>query len=314
MHQVFSNYVGQPHIKNLLTILLANARLNQSNLRHILIHGPSGYGKTTLAQLIGRALRTKTQLLNGNLLQTPAQIISLFTNLKPAQIIFIDEVHAISQRVAELLYPVMSEGRISVMLGKGYHARVVNLQLPAFTLIAATTLLHRVPQPLRNRFEHTFSMAPYSLAEIKTLVQCVLTQLQLVVSAPIVDILADRSRLNPRTAVHLTHTFRSFLNVKGQQVACCPVRLHHFLVTFGVYPAGVSQLEVDYMRLIHRQQGQFLSLATIAQMISYSERAIVQHIEPFLVQMGFIIKTTRGRQLSAAGTKLLTRLTNHPGS
>ena len=299
----FQKYIGQNHIQVLLKLLIEQAKAHSTTLKHILLHGPSGYGKTTLAQLIAQELQVKLTTINGNLLQKPADIISVLTNLKPRQIVFIDEIHGVNHKVFEMLYPVLVKQTINILLGKGYHAKMVHLKTVPFTLIGATTLLYQLPKPFITRFSYVLELVHYNVAQIKLIVHNTLITLNIPHPSHIVTIITNRSRLNPRLAKNLVQTYQLFLGKSEQQSRLLSFPL--FLDQIGIYQYGINPLELKYLQIIAQSPQKRLGLATITQILHYPEKVVTSHIEPYLLETGLISKMPYGRKLTVLGEKYL---------
>ncbi|WP_425379462.1 AAA family ATPase [Spiroplasma endosymbiont of Stenodema calcarata] len=282
----FENYIGQENIKINLKIMLAASQKRQQPLKHMLFVGGSGLGKTSLAHLIKTFLDQKLLLLYGPNLQKPSDLISCLMQVKAFNLVFIDEVHAISREVAEILYPVLDDNCLNLLLGKNYNTKNVSLPLPSFTLLAATTLLYQVPQPLLNRFTTIFHFEEYSSEEMQQILNNLFLKAGIKLQSKELKFLASYSRNNPRSALQLFYRIYDYLLVTPQPVELNLLR--EILINLKVYQDGLGWSEVNYLKQIYLLfQTQPVGLNTLCQILDDPLLTIINNLEPFLLKKGF---------------------------
>ncbi|WP_368486062.1 Holliday junction branch migration DNA helicase RuvB [Spiroplasma sp. DGKH1] len=306
--QTFTQYIGQEQIKKNLTLAIAASKLKQEPLDHIIIAGASGLGKTSLAYLIAKVTNSKLHVLHGPNLQKPSDLISCLTQLHDYEIVFIDEIHSIAKEVGEILYPVLEDNQLNLVIGKDYNTRVINLALPKFTLIGATTLVHQLPSPLLNRFLHHFYLSPYQPTEICQIITTTMEKYHLILDSNVVAYLASFTRNNPRQAVNLLkHVYDYSLVVNKTNLTLAEVQ--DILTNLNYAPAGLNRLEINYLLTINELFGtQPVGLVSLSQVINEPLLTITNVIEPYLLQQGFLIKTPRGRVLTSNGLAIIAQL------
>ena len=292
-------YVGQSAIKNNLTILLKAASERKHPPEHLLFYGPPGLGKTTLAHLIAKEMGTNLKSTAGPSIEKVGDLASLLTNLAPNDILFIDEIHRLSKAIEEVLYPAMEAGKLNIIIGKGPGARVIELALPPFTLIAATTRIALLSSPLRSRFSGgTFKLEFYSEEEIGKIIKRSAQILGIDITPDAVGEIAKRSRFTPRIANHLLKRCRDLAQVKKEDLTPANVR------------EAIGMLEIDDLGLnkndrlvletiIDKFSGGPVGLGTLATATHEEEATIEEVYEPYLIQLGLLERTARGRVASA---------------
>lgn len=296
----WDDYVGQEGIKNNLHILISAARERNQPPEHILFYGPPGLGKTTLAHLIAHEQGANLRTTSGPAIERVGDLAALLTNLQPGDILFIDEIHRLSRSIEEVLYPAMESGVLNIIIGKGPSARTLELPLPAFTLIAATTRVADLSAPLRSRFSGgVFRLEFYSEKDIARIVERSAKILGVEIEESGVQEIAKRSRATPRTANYLLKRARDYAQLKrtslsGQSVSDA---LHMLEVdALGLTPLDRKLLEV----LIERFGGGPAGVSALAAALSEEPATISEVHEPFLLQLGLIERTPRGRVATRA--------------
>lgn len=306
--QTFAQYIGQEQIKKNLTLAIAASKLKQEPLDHIIIAGASGLGKTSLAYLIAKMTNSELHILHGPNLQKPSDLISCLTQLHDYEIVFIDEIHSIAKEVGEILYPVLEDNKLNLVIGKDYNTRVINLDLPKFTLIGATTLVHQLPGPLLNRFLHHFYLSPYQPAEICQILATTMEKYHLILAADVIAYLATFTRNNPRQAVNLLKHVYDYSLVVNKTNLTLP-EVQDILTNLNYAPAGLNRLEINYLLTINELFGtQPVGLVSLSQVINEPLLTITNVIEPYLLQQGFLLKTPRGRVLTSSGLAIIAQL------
>jgi Holliday junction DNA helicase RuvB len=292
---VWDEYVGQTSIKENLKILLQAARERQHPPEHLLFYGPPGLGKTTLAHLIAKEINAQLKVTSGPAIEKVGDLASILTNLSPSDILFIDEVHRLNKLIEEVLYPAMESGTLNIVIGKGPGARVIQLDLPPFTLIAATTRIALLSSPLRSRFSGgTFRLDFYTTAEIEKIIKRSAKILEVALDGQAAAAIAERSRFTPRIANQLLKRCRDFAQVHKQPLGVETVG--KTLTMLGIDELGLSSADRRILEiLIEKFAGGPVGLGTIAAAASEEEATIADVHEPYLLQLGFLERTPRGR-------------------
>lgn len=294
-------YVGQETIKENLRILLAAAKGRSQQPEHILLYGPPGLGKTTLSHLITREIGANLRQTSGPAIERVGDLASILTNLSPGDVLFIDEIHRLNRAIEEVLYPAMEAGVLDIVIGKGPAARTVQLELPPFTLIAATTRISMLSAPLRSRFSGgTFRLAYYSNEELATILKRSGKILGIEADDSSLLEIARRSRATPRTANYLLKRARDFAEVNGEPLSQKTVQ--KALALLEVDELGLTQIDRDILSIIAEKfNGGPVGLKTIAAALSEEEATIEEVNEPYLMQIGLIERTPRGRVVTKKG-------------
>jgi len=298
--QTWEEYIGQAKIKENLRILLTAARERGHSAEHILLYGPPGLGKTTLAHLISKTLGTNMKITSGPAIERVGDLAAILTNLSPGDVLFIDEIHRLSKSIEEVLYPAMESGVLDIIIGKGPSARTVQLELPPFTLVAATTRISLLSSPLRSRFSGgTFRLDFYSEDEIGQILTRSANLLGVPTHKEVIESIASRCRATPRTANYLLKRCRDLAQLDG------------VTISKDVVDRTFSLLEVDELGLgkpdravltaiINKFNGGPVGLNTIAAATGEEASTIEDVIEPYLIRLGLLERTPRGRVASAS--------------
>jgi len=294
----WDEYIGQESIKTNLHILLTAAKNRNQTPEHILFYGPPGLGKTTLAHLIARETRAQMRMTSGPAIEKVGDLASILTNLSPGDILFIDEIHRLNKLIEEILYPAMESGVLDIIVGKGPSARTIQLELPPFTLIAATTRISLLSSPLRSRFSGgTFRLEFYTDEEIARIV----SRSASILGVPLMDDaameIASRSRFTPRTANYLLKRCRDFADVRETTLDTRAVG--DALTLLSVDTLGLTSADRAILRaIIEKFHGGPVGLKTVAAAIAEEESAIEEVHEPYLMRLGLLERTPRGRQVT----------------
>ncbi len=291
----FDDYVGQETIKKNLRILLQAAKERSHPPEHLLFYGPPGLGKTTLAHLIAREMGCQVKSTSGPAIEKVGDLASILTNLSPGDVLFIDEIHRLNKMIEEVLYPAMESGVLDIIIGKGPSARTIQLDLPPFTLIAATTRIALLSSPLRSRFSGgTFRLEFYTLEEIKKIVIRSAGILGIPLSDEAAHEIAKRSRATPRTANYLLKRSRDFAQVERGDLSQKFVA--EALALLEIDEIGLTSLDRKILEvIIDKYKGGPVGLTTIAAALSEEVATIEEVNEPYLLQLGLIERTPRGR-------------------
>jgi len=297
----WADYVGQPGIKENLRILLTAAKGRNHQPEHVLLYGPPGLGKTTLAHLMAKEIGANLRTTSGPAIERVGDLASILTNLAPGDVLFIDEIHRLNRTIEEVLYPAMEAGVLDIVIGKGPAARTVQLELPPFTLIAATTRISMLSAPLRSRFSGgTFRLQYYSDAEIAEILRRSAKILKIEIDKDSLMEISRRSRATPRTANYLLKRARDYSEVSEQKLDTKTVK--RALAMLEIDEMGLNQIDRDILNvIIEKFGGGPVGLKTIAAALSEEEATIEEVNEPYLMQTGLIERTPRGRTVTKKG-------------
>lgn len=291
----WEEYIGQERIKENLRILLAAAKERSQAPEHLLFYGPPGLGKTTLAHLIARETSTQIRITSGPAIERVGDLASILTNLNDHDILFIDEIHRLNKNIEEVLYPAMESGVLDIIIGKGPSARTIQLDLPAFTLIAATTQASGISSPLRSRFSGgTFRLNYYDRDEIKKILKRSAKILGVEIDEAALEEIAARSRFTPRIANHLLKRCRDFAQVHKDTLN--KETAQKALKLLDVDELGLNHADREFLTaLIEKFNGGPVGLKTLAAALSEEQSTLEEVIEPYLIQTGLLERTPRGR-------------------
>jgi Holliday junction DNA helicase RuvB len=291
----FSDYIGQKTIKDNLDILLRAAKERNHPPEHILFYGPPGLGKTTLAHLIAKEMNTQIKVTSGPAILKVGDLASILTNLSAGDILFIDEIHRLNKAIEEVLYPAMESGNLDIIIGKGPSARTIQLELPPFTLIAATTRIAMISSPLRSRFSGgVFKLEFYSQKEIENIVDRSAKILGVDIHPHAVSAIAQRSRFTPRTANYFLKRCRDYAQIEKSSLSKDIVE--KTLSMLGVDHIGLNNADREILKtIIDKFNGGPVGLNTIAAALSEEQATIEEVYEPYLIQLGLLERTPRGR-------------------
>ncbi|MEK7151623.1 MAG: Holliday junction branch migration DNA helicase RuvB [Patescibacteria group bacterium] len=304
----FAEYIGQQNVKENLAILIGAAKKRKEPLEHILIHGPSGLGKTTLAYLIAKESGAGIRITSGAALEKAGDIGSILTGMSDGDFLFIDEVHRLNKTVEETLYPAMENYNLDIIIGKGSSAKTLQVNLPRFTLIAATTRISLLSNPFRSRFGAHYKLDFYDKAEMEKILKRSAKLLRVSVDDAAVSKIASASRFTPRIANRLLKRVRDYAQFQStdEQATLTESSAVKALDLLGIDQLGLDSTDRKILTLIHTNfAGGPVGLKSIAAAIAEEEDTIEDVYEPYLMQIGFIARTSRGRMLTDLAVKHL---------
>ncbi len=303
--QTLQEFTGQQASRENLGVFIAAAKARGDALDHVLLHGPPGLGKTTLAQIVARELGVGFRATSGPVIQRAGDLAAILTNLQPKDVLFIDEIHRLQPAIEEILYPAMEDFQLDLIIGEGPGARTVRIDLPPFTLVGATTRSGLLATPLRDRFGIPLRLIFYSTAELTLIVGRLAQKLGMRLTEDGAAEIARRSRGTPRIAGRLTRRIRDFCAVAGIAVVDRPAA-DAALTRLDVDHLGLDAMDIRYLRrLADHHGGGPVGVETLAAALAEARDTLEDVVEPYLIQEGFLLRTSRGRMLGDAGWRHL---------
>ncbi len=291
----WSEYIGQDHVKQNLRVLIDAAKKRGEPMEHILLSGPAGLGKTSLAHLVAREMNTSIRVTSGPAIERVGDLAAILTNLIPGDILFIDEVHRLNKLIEEVLYPAMESRTLDIIIGKGPSARTIQIDLPPFTLVAATTRAGLLSGPLRSRFGASYRLDFYTAEDLGTIITRSSAILGTPIEADAIRRIARSSRFTPRVANRLLKRARDYAQVHGTGRITDDIA-QKTLTLLDIDELGLEPMDRSILTVITQTfSGGPVGLQALAAATSEEEDTIVEVYEPYLMQLGFIERTPRGR-------------------
>jgi len=294
----FDEYIGQKDVKDNIKVFVSAAKMRNVSLDHVLLYGPPGLGKTTLSHIIANELGVGIKTASGPTIEKSGDLAAILSTLEPYDVLFIDEIHRIPKYIEEILYSAMEDFKLDLVIGSDGQSRSIQIDLPHFTLVGATTRAGDLSSPLRDRFGITCKLNYYTTEELTTIVKRSARVLELSIEDDAATIIARRSRKTPRIANRLLKRVSDFALVNGNGVIDKEIT-NSSLKRLHVDECGLDSIDIEYLNsLINKFNGGPVGIESIAASIGEEQTTIEDVIEPFLLQEGFIKRTTRGRQVT----------------
>jgi len=304
--KTLTELIGQEQLKENLQILIDAARQRNEPLDHVLFYGPPGLGKTTLAHVLANEMGVNIKITTGPALEKQGDLAAILTNLRAADILFIDEIHRLGKTIEEILYPAMEDYALDIIIGKGPSARNLRLKLPRFTVIGATTRLALISAPLRARFGAVYRLDYYDLEAMRKIVKRAASKMNVTAEDEGIDEIARRARGTPRVALRLLRRVRDFSQVRGDGVITRNAA-SGALDLLNVDRLGLDDVDLRVLKtIIQKYNGGPVGLNTIAASISEEPDTIMEVIEPYLLQLGFLNRTPQGRMATRMAYEYLS--------
>lgn len=296
--KTFAEYVGQERLKKNLTLAIAAAKKRSEPLDHILLYGPPGLGKTTMATVIATEMGANIRVTSGPAIERAGDLASILTNLQDGDILFIDEIHRLNRSVEEVLYSAMEDYKLDIVIGKGPAARSVRLDLPKFTVIGATTRTGSLAAPLRDRFGHIYRLEFYTSDEVAKIITRAAGILESTIHQEAADTLSTRARLTPRIANRLLKRVRDYADVNGDGIIDTKIT-HQALEMLEIDEIGLDPADRQLLlSMIENYGNNPVGLNTLSALTGDEATTIEDFYEPYLLQIGFIERTPRGRKVT----------------
>lgn len=298
------DFIGQSQLRQNLEIFIKAARQRSEALDHVLFYGPPGLGKTTLAQIVAHELGVGFRATSGAIIARAGDLAAILTNLQPHDVLFIDEIHRLNPAVEEILYPAMEDGKLDLIIGEGPSARSVQIDLPPFTLIGATTRSGLLTRPLRERFGIPLSLSFYNASELAKILMGASLKMGFLMGQEGAEEIGSRSRGTPRVALRLLRRVRDITSIEDKEVTRASIS--NALLQLEIDDQGFDSLDRRYLQMIAQHyQGGPVGVETLAAILSEQRDVLEEVVEPYLIQKGFVQRTSRGRILTKTAFSFL---------
>lgn len=295
----FDDYIGQEKLKEAMRMYIKAAQMRNESMDHILLYGPPGLGKTSLAYVVANEMHRNIKITSGPVLEKSGDLASILTSLEDGDVLFIDEIHRLSTAVEEILYPAMEDGEIDILIGKGHGAKSIRIDLPKFTLIGATTNAGKLSKPLRDRFGVSHRMEFYTVEELARIIKRGANILDIKYIDEAIYIMAKRSRGTPRLANRLLKRARDYAMIKGNGVID-EKSVMGILNMLEIDEYGLDSMDRRILiKIIENYNGGPVGLETLSLLLGEDKRTVEEVYEPYLVKNGLIKRTSRGRVVTA---------------
>lgn len=300
----FNNFVGQNNVIERILILIKGSKIQNIALSHILLIGPPGIGKTTIARLIAEELQVNFHSLEGTSINKTSDIISILANIKQSDIVFIDEIHVVNYEILEVLYSALEGNFINIMIGKDYNNKIVKINLPSFTFIGATNKVGILTKALISRIPNILQLSDYNYQDIKSIISQVSLSLNWKLENNIINIIANHCRNIPRLIINIIKQLYNYCVVMN--VDLNETNILQILFFLQIYPLGLKSLQLAYLALFNNVNlDKSLSIETICQLLNEERKNLEIHYEPWLIHCGLITKTTKGRKITIIGKEYI---------
>ncbi|WP_339040286.1 AAA family ATPase [Spiroplasma endosymbiont of Apeira syringaria] len=300
----FNNFVGQNNVIERILILIKGSKIQNIALSNILLIGPPGIGKTTIARLIAEELQVNFHSLEGTSINKTIDIISILANIKQSDIVFIDEIHVVNYEILEVLYSALEGNFINIMIGKDYNNKIVKINLPTFTFIGATNKVGILTKALISRIPNILQLSDYNYQDIKSIISQVSLSLNWKLENNIINIIANHCCNIPRLIINIIKQLYNYCVVMN--VDLNETNILQILFFLQIYPLGLDSLQLAYLALFNNVNlDKSLSIETICQLLNEERKNLEIHYEPWLIHCGLITKTTKGRKITIIGKEYI---------
>ena len=301
----WDNYIGQENIKKNLNVFIQSSKKRGESLDHILLYGPAGLGKTTIANIISNQMQSNLKISSAPMIEKRGDLAALLSNLESGDILFIDEIHRLQPAIEEILYPAMEDYKLDIIIGSGVAAQSIQIDLPQFTLIGATTRLGSISTPLKDRFPISFHLQFYKQEELAKIITLAVDSLDMKITQEASLQIAKASRGTPRIALNLLKRIRDFAQFHNETTISSK-RCKEALDAIGIDSNGLDSFDIKLIKLLikHTKDNKAIGLSSLGVMLGEDKGMIEFAIEPYLIANDFIIKTTKGRMASEKAMKL----------
>lgn len=303
--RTFDEYIGQPKLKEAMKLYIKAAESRNETMDHILLYGPPGLGKTSLAYVVANEMKRNIKITSGPVLEKSGDLASILTSLEDGDVLFIDEIHRLNTNVEEILYPAMEDGEIDILIGKGHGAKSIRIDLPRFTLIGATTNAGKLSRPLLDRFGITYRMEFYEDVDLEKILKRGANILNISYTEKAIEIMAKRSRGTPRLANRLLKRARDYALVKGNG-EMDEKSVNGILDMLEIDDFGLDNMDRNILyKMIENYNGGPVGLETLSLLLGEDKRTVEEVYEPYLIKQGLIKRTHRGRMVTEKAYKHL---------